>query len=52
MNNTIQNPTIQVSFLQQCLSGGKKQIGLFLGAGCPMAIRDENQVPLIPTLPE
>ena len=50
MNNAVQDPTLQVSLLQQCLSGGKKQIGLFLGAGCPMAIRDENQDPLIPAI--
>ena len=50
MSNTIQDPMIQVSFLQQCLSGSKKQIGLFLGAGCPTAICDENQDSLIPAI--
>lgn len=41
------DPLHQVSVLQQCLSGGKKRIGLFLGAGCPMSIKGENQQPLI-----
>ena len=40
----------QVSVLQQCLSGGKKKLGIFLGAGCPMAIRDDDQNPLIPDI--
>ncbi len=28
----------QVGYLQQCLSSDKKPLGLFVGAGCPMAI--------------
>ena len=48
MPNTIQDPTAQVSVLQQCLSGGKKPIGLFLGAGCPLAVSVDGQTPLIP----
>lgn len=44
------DPARQVSYLQQCLSSDKIPVGLFLGAGCPMAIRtgDTNDSPLIP----
>ena len=50
MDQVVQDPTFQVSAIQQCLSGGKSPIGLFLGAGCPTAIRLENQSPLIPDI--
>lgn len=50
MNHAKEDPTPQVSFLQQCLSGDKKPIGLFLGAGCPMSVRDGNDDPLIPDI--
>ena len=50
MNYAREDPTPQVSFLQQCLSGDKKPIGLFLGAGCPMSVKDENNDPLIPDI--
>jgi hypothetical protein len=50
-----QDPHRQVSYLQQCLSNDKKPLGLFLGAGCPMAIRaggvsGRNAQPLIPDI--
>jgi hypothetical protein len=48
----IQDPHRQVGYLQQCLSSDKKPLGLFLGAGCPMAVRlggDQNP-PLIPDI--
>ncbi len=47
-----QDPKRQVGFLQQCLSSDKKPLGLFLGAGCPMAIRvdAEKKQPLIPDI--
>ena len=48
MDNIVLDPTLQVSAIQQCLSGGKRPIGLFLGAGCPTAIRGDDQSPLIP----
>jgi len=46
----IEDPRRQLSYLQQCLSSDKKPLGLFLGAGCPMAIRldGDEQRPLIP----
>ena len=46
----IEDPSRQLSYLQQCLSSDKKPLGLFLGAGCPMAIRldGEQHAPLIP----
>lgn len=48
----IEDPRRQLSYLQQCLSSDKKPLGLFLGAGCPMAIRldGSEQVPLIPDI--
>lgn len=48
----VQDPLKQVGYLQQCLSSDKKPLGLFLGAGCPMAIRigDGNGQPLIPDI--
>ena len=51
MNHT-QDPHRQVGYLQQCLSSDKKPLGLFLGAGCPMAIRPDgdDKPPLIPDI--
>lgn len=48
----IQDPNKQVGYLQQCLSNDKKPLGLFLGAGCPMAVKtgDEKTTPLIPDI--
>ncbi|RMH34565.1 MAG: SIR2 family protein [Nitrospirae bacterium] len=45
-----EDPHKQVGYLQQCLSNDKKPIGLFLGAGCPMAIGADGEAegPLIP----
>lgn len=50
--NYLQDPYKQVGYLQQCLSSDKKPLGLFLGAGCPMAIRPDGQdkPPLIPDI--
>ncbi|MBU3036475.1 SIR2 family protein [Tritonibacter mobilis] len=52
---TIHNPDRYMVDLRQILSQGKKRIGLFLGAGCPVAVRvnadgvlDEDGDPLIP----
>ena len=50
MAHATHDPTLQVSVLQQCLSGGKKPIGLLLGAGCPMAVPDNANTPLIPDI--
>lgn len=46
------DPLKQIDYLRQCLSSDKKPLGLFLGAGCPMAIRvgKEPSVPLIPDI--
>ena len=48
----IEDPRRQLGYLQQCLSSDKKPLGLFLGAGCPMAIRldGEESAPLIPDI--
>lgn len=43
------NASRQLSYLQQCLSSDKKPLGLFLGAGCPTAIR-VNDAALIPDI--
>ena len=48
MNDVQEDPTRQVSYLQQVFSGNKKPLGLFLGAGCPMSIRVDDNKPLIP----
>lgn len=46
-----QELTRQVNNLQQCLSNDKKPLGLFIGAGCPMAIRTApDNKPLIPDI--
>lgn len=46
----VQDPNRQVGYLQQCLSSNKKPLGLFLGAGCPTAIRVDGDKPLIPDI--
>jgi hypothetical protein len=46
----VEDPSKQLSYLQQCLSSDKKPLGLFLGAGCPMAIRSIDDSPLIPDI--
>ena len=50
--NHIQDPHRQIGYLQQCLSSDKKPLGLFLGAGCPTAIRPDgsDKPPLIPDI--
>lgn len=49
---TVENPGKHLSYLQQCLSSDKKPLGVFLGAGCPMAIRlgGDETGPLIPDI--
>lgn len=49
---TIEDPTKHLSYIQQCLSSDKKPLGVFLGAGCPMAIRvgADGKEPLIPDI--
>jgi len=46
------DPNRQISYLQQCLSTDKRPLGLFLGAGCPMAIKEgpDGNTPLIPDI--
>lgn len=46
----VHDPLRQIGYLQQCLSSDKKPLGLFLGAGCPMAIKTDGaeSPPLIP----
>lgn len=49
---TLHDPLQQINYLQQCLSQDKKPLGLFLGAGCPTAIKIGNgqETPLIPDI--
>ena len=46
------DPSKQIGYLQQSLSNDKKPLGLFLGAGCPVAIisEDGKNTPLIPDI--
>lgn len=48
----VHDPFKHLGYLQQCLSSDKKPVGLFLGAGCPMAIRvgEGAGSPLIPDI--
>ncbi len=46
--NQPHDPLRQVNYLQQCLSNDKKPLGLFLGAGCPVAVKSGDGKPLIP----
>src|SRR5688572_11784091 len=48
----LQDPFKQIGYLQQCLSSDKRPLGLFLGAGCPMAIKSDGDqgLPLIPDI--
>ena len=43
-------PAAQAGYLHQSLSNAKRPIGVFLGAGCPMAVNIENDEPLIPDI--
>ncbi len=47
-----ENPSRYLGYLQQCLSSNKKPLGIFLGAGCPVAVKDgtDGQSPLIPDI--
>lgn len=45
------DPSKQIGYLQQCLSNNKRPLGLFVGAGCPMSIKNgEDRTPLIPDM--
>ncbi|MGD0651489.1 MAG: SIR2 family protein [Verrucomicrobiia bacterium] len=52
--NQLHDPTRQANYLRQCLAQDKRLLGLFLGAGCPLAIRvkrNGKEQPLIPDIP-
>ena len=38
----------QVAYIQQALSQAKRPTGFFIGAGCPLAVRNPDGTPLIP----
>jgi hypothetical protein len=50
----IEDPSRQLSYLQQCLSSDKRPLGLFLGAGCPVSVKVKGgasgESPLIPDI--
>lgn len=51
--NQEHDPELYANYLRQCLSEDKRPIGLFLGAGCPMAVRVNRggkDEPLIPDI--
>ncbi len=44
-----EDPNRHLGYLQQCLAGDKKPLGVFIGAGCPMAVPTSGGAgPLIP----
>lgn len=47
---TAHDPKQQISYIQQCLSGNKRPLGFFVGAGCPLSIRDLEHKPIIPDI--
>lgn len=51
-NIVVHDPQREVGYLQQCLSSDKMPIGIFVGAGCPMAVRmgSDGKQPLIPDI--
>jgi SIR2-like domain len=47
------DPVLHSNYLRQCLSQEKRRLALFIGAGCPMAVRvnvDGQNKPLIPDI--
>ncbi len=51
--STVHDPSRHIHYLQQCLSQDKRNIGVFLAAGCPVSIRvrsGEATEPLIPDI--
>lgn len=38
----------QIGYIQQALSQNKRPTGFFVGAGCPLSIRNPDKTPLIP----
>src|SRR5260370_30604165 len=47
------DPLMQVNYIRQCLAHDKRPLGLFVGAGCPMAVRIKvggADQPLIPDI--
>ena len=46
----LHDPVRQINYLEQCLSNDKRPLAIFLGAGCPVAIRTADGDPLIPDI--
>ena len=45
-----ENPQRYLAYLQQCLASDKRPLGVFLGAGCPLSIRVDEDKALIPDI--
>lgn len=48
----LHDPHQQLGYLKQCLSNDKRPVGIFVGAGCPMAVKTVGEPggPLIPDI--
>lgn len=46
------DPVRQLDYLQQCLSQSRRPIGLFLSAGCPLAVRIQENGENKPIIPD
>lgn len=44
------DPFRQIEYLHQALASDKRPIGFLLGAGCPMSVKVDENVPLIPDI--
>ncbi len=49
---TVHDPIRQASYLQQCLSNGKRPVGFLLGAGCPVSVRIADGAETRPLIPD
>jgi hypothetical protein len=51
--NRQHDPLLHSNYLRQCLSQEKRPLAIFIGAGCPTAVKvtvDNKQIPLIPDI--
>lgn len=50
--NQLHDPLRQATYLRQSLATDKMRIGLFLGAGCPVSIKVEDNGSIVPLIPD
>ena len=51
--NQYHDPIIQIGYIRQCLSHDKRPLGLFIGAGCPLAVKESingTEKPIVPDI--